>query len=200
MKLPSEADIEALHRKYAANDAAYQAVRTHCQIVWEIAEQLIDANSLSVDTELVYVGCMLHDIGVYRFEGIGGDSRNIGVEYLRHGLLGHDILQAEGFADGICRFASHHTGVGITKEDVIANNLPLPAEDLLAETPEERLVMYADKFNSKSTPPRFNSFDSYRASLARFGAEKPPAFDALAEEFGKPDLAPIAAKYGQPIV
>ncbi len=36
-------------------------------------------------------------------------------------------------------------------------NLPVPPADYLAETPEERLVMYADKFHSKSHPGRFLS-------------------------------------------
>lgn len=199
MKLPSEADIEALHRKYAPNETAYHAVHTHCQIVWDIAKTLISANNLPVDAELVRVGCMLHDIGVYRFEGVGG-GKDIGAEYIRHGVFGYEILKAEGLPETICRFASHHTGVGLTKDEIIANNLPLPHQDLLAETPEERLVMYADKFNSKSTPPRLNSFDSYRAYVAKFGRQKPLAFDKLAEEFGKPDLAPIAAKYRQLVI
>lgn len=199
MKLPSKADIEALHRKYAASEAAFQSVYTHCQIVWEIAQQLIDTNNLPVDRELTFVGCMLHDIGVYQFEGAGG-GKNIGAEYIRHGIYGYEILKSEGLPEVICRFASHHTGVGLTKDEIIANDIPLPHEDLLAETPEERLVMYADKFNSKSTTPRFNSYESYRAYVARFGEHKQREFDKLAKEFGKPDLTPIAAKYDQPII
>lgn len=200
MKLPSEAEIETLHRKYAPNEIVYQSVHTHCQIVWELAQQLISANNLSVDKELTYVGSMLHDIGVYRFEGIGSGNSKAGAEYIRHGVYGYEILRAEGFPEAICRFASHHTGVGVTKAEIIANNLPLPHEDFLAETPEERLVMYADKFTSKSTPPTLNSYESYRAFVAKHGEQKQLLFDALAEEFGKPDLAPIAAKYGQRLI
>lgn len=50
-----------------------------------------------------------------------------------------------------------HTGVGLTKEDVLVQGLPLPPADYVAITPEERLVMYADKFHSKTTPPTFVS-------------------------------------------
>jgi hypothetical protein len=46
----------------------------------------------------------------------------------------------------------------------------LPEQDFTAESLEERLVMYADKFHSK--PPRFNSFAQYVAHAAKFGQEK----------------------------
>lgn len=200
MKIPSEAEITALHRKYAASDAAYQAVYTHCRIVWDIAQQLIEKYHLPVDTRLVKAGCLLHDIGIYRFEGAVGGSDNIGAEYIRHGQYGYEILRGEGLPEAICRFAAHHTGVGISKDEIIANKLPLPHQDFLAETPEERLVMYADKFNSKSTPPRFNSPASYRTYVARYGKHKVEAFDRLAQEFGTPDLTPLSQKYTQPIL
>src|ERR1700722_13869884 len=50
-----------------------------------------------------------------------------------------DLVREEGFPEVIRRFASHHTGVGLSREDVLRQELPLPPGDYLAETPEETL-------------------------------------------------------------
>jgi uncharacterized protein len=137
---------------------------------------------------------LLHDIGVYPLFDASGQERDRAA-YITHGLRGEKILRAEGLPEALCRIASHHTGVGITRSDVTTQHLPLPPADYLAETPAERLVMYADKFHSKTTPSTFNTYAWYRQALAKFGPDKPPAFDRLAAEFGRPDLAPLIAKY-----
>ncbi|MFD8197961.1 HD domain-containing protein [Streptomyces sp. NPDC059701] len=188
MRIPGTEEIRALHRKYAPTTEAFDLVHTHCEIVWSVAEQLLAAPRLGhLDAELVRAGCLLHDIGVYRLYGDDGrlDHRN----YIRHGLLGHGILEDEGFPEALRRFCSHHTGVGVTKEDVVSQGLPLPVADYLAVTDEERLVMYADKFHSKSRPTAFLTADEYASQVRRFGAEKVTAFQALRTEFGDPDLS-----------
>ena len=192
--LPTIEEIEALHRKYAPNEKVFELVWIHCRIVGEIALQLAQTSGTDVDTELVRVGCLLHDIGVYSlFDESGFENAK---DYITHGIRGEEVLKNEGFPETIRRFASHHTGAGITKEQVIANNLPLPHEDFLAETPEEELVMYADKFHSKTEPPYFNSHAYYTDYITRFGEEASASFAALTAKFGKPDLAPLIAEYG----
>jgi uncharacterized protein len=79
--------------------------------------------------------------------------------------------------------------VGVTKEDVLKQGLPLPVADYLAVTDEERLVMYADKFHSKSRPTAFLTADEYASQVRRFGEEKVTAFQALRAEFGDPEPA-----------
>ena len=120
--------------------------------------------------------------------------------YIRHGILGYGLLREEELPEAICRIASHHTGVGLTRDDVITQELPLPPADYLAETGEERLVMYADKFHSKKTPPVFLTAAAYAANVRRFGEEKVAAFQAMRGEFGEPDLAPFADAYGYRII
>jgi uncharacterized protein len=147
---------------------------------------------------LVRAGSLLHDIGVYRlYDGIGQLSY---ADYVRHGVLGHELLADEGLPAAVCRFASHHTGVGLTRADVLAQRLPIPPADYLAETGEERLVMYADKFHSKTTPPVFLTASACAARLLRFGQEKVRAFEALRELFGEPDLARLSETYGHAVV
>ncbi|MFF9453480.1 HD domain-containing protein [Streptomyces flaveolus] len=188
MRIPGTEEIRALHEKYAPTAEAFDLVHTHCEIVWGIAERLLAAPHLGhLDAELVRAGCLLHDIGVYRLYGDEGrlDHGN----YIRHGLLGHEILENEGFPETLRRFCSHHTGVGVTKEEVLKQGLPLPVADYLAVTDEERLVMYADKFHSKSRPTAFLTADEYASQVRRFGEEKVTAFQALRAEFGDPGPA-----------
>ena len=192
--LPTIQEIEALHKKHAPNEAVFELVWTHCRIVSDIALQLAKNSGVTVDSNVVQVGCLLHDIGLYSlFDENGFENVK---EYITHGVRGEEILKNEGFSESICRFASHHIGAGITKKEIMADKLPLPHEDFLAETTEEELVMYADKFHSKTKPPYFNSHEFYTDYTARFGEESSASFAALTAKFGKPDLAPLIRKYG----
>jgi len=195
VQIPGDQEIRALHKKYAPSRAAFSLVYTHCVIVCGIAEQLLARLDLGLDAELVRAGSLLHDIGVYRLYDAAG--RIDQAHYLRHGLLGHELLAGEGFPEAICRFASCHTGMGLSRDDVCRQGLPLPAGDYLAESGEEQLVMYADKFHSKTDPPVFVTAEEYAASLRRFGEDKVAAFGAMRERFGEPDLAPFAGRPGR---
>ncbi|MFI5954384.1 HDIG domain-containing metalloprotein [Cryptosporangium sp. NPDC051539] len=193
--IPDEQEIEALHRRYAPNEHAFDLVFTHCLIVRDLATQLL---TTTVDADLVRAGALLHDVGVYRLYSPDGVLDHAG--YLRHGVLGEELVRDVGWPDRLGRFCSHHTGVGLTRADVVSQGLPLPVADYLAETPEEELVLYADKFHSKKTPPVFVSGDTYARSVSRFGAGKAERFDALRSRFGEPDLAALATSYGHAVI
>jgi uncharacterized protein len=195
--LPTAREIRALHEKYAPTRAALDLVYTHCEIVCGIAEQLMSRSVPQVDAVLVRAGALLHDIGVYRLYDRTGRLDHSG--YLRHGVLGHEILRQEGFPEHLCRFCSCHTGVGITRHDIRAQGLDLPAADYVATTVEEELVMYADKFHSKTTPPKFLTADGYAAYVRRFGSGKVHTFHRLRARFGEPDLTVLSDQYGHPL-
>jgi uncharacterized protein len=200
MQIPTDEEILRLHEKHASTADALDLVYTHCLIVCGIVEQLHSrsAGARQLDLNLARAGSLLHDVGVYRLNDDAGhlDRGN----YIRHGILGYELLQEEGFPEAICRFASHHTGVGLTRDDVIAQRLPLPPADYLADTGEERLVMYADKFHSKKTPPVLLTASAYAARVRRFGPKKVAAFEALRAAFGEPDLEAFSAAYGHGII
>jgi uncharacterized protein len=198
MRVPTDPEIRALHERHAPTEQALESVYTHCLIVCGIAEQLQARTGLGGDISLVRAGCLLHDVGVYRLYDDNGalDHAN----YIRHGVLGHELLAEEGFPEAICRFASHHTGVGLSQGDVVRQELPLPPGDYLAETAEEALVMYADKFHSKTTPPVLLAGDAYAARVRRFGEDKVAAFESMRAAFGEPDLAPLHASYGHRVL
>lgn len=196
--LPTYDEIVALHKKHAPSQAAFDLVFTHCQIVWELAEQLIKKSNLLVDADLVKVGCLLHDLGVYRLYLPDGEIDH--ANYIKHGTEGYALLKEEGFDERFCRFASCHTGVGLTKQEIEEEGLPIPPADYFAVTPEEQLIMYADKFHTKTTPPKFMTADAYAEKQKKFGEEKVERFRQFQNEFGTPDLEPIAAKYDSEII
>jgi len=198
MRIPTDQEILALHRRHAPTPAAFDQVYTHCRIVADIARQLLAESGYPADAALVRAGCLLHDIGVYPLYDEAGQLDQAG--YIRHGVLGHELLREAGFPEVICRFASHHTGVGLTAQDVVRQELPLPPADYLADTAEETVVMYADKFHTKSSPPAFLTADAYAASVRRFGPDKVAAFAAMRAALGQPDLAPLAAAYGERVI
>ena len=183
MEIPSDDEIRALHQRFAPTPQAFDLVHTHCRIVCRIAEQLVTG----VSVPLVRAGCLLHDIGVYRLDG---------ADYIRHGVLGAELLRGLGLPEELCRFCSCHTGVGITREDISRQGLPLPPDDYVATTDAEKLVMYADKFHSKTTPPTFLSAAAYLRQVTRFGPDKAAAFTAMVDRYGEPDLPPLAAEFG----
>ncbi|PSK98997.1 uncharacterized protein CLV63_104221 [Murinocardiopsis flavida] len=192
MQLPTDPEIRALHARHAPTPAAFDLVYTHCAIVCRIAEQFLDRRGTGLDRGLVRAGSLLHDIGVYRLFGASGELDH--ARYIRHGILGHEILAEEGLPDALRRFCSHHTG--ISSDDVRAQCLPVPIGDYLPETGEELLVSHADAFHSKTDPPVFRTAASYTHSIRRFGAHKTTRFAAMLAAFGEPDFGPLTAAYG----
>lgn len=197
--LPTDTQIRKLHSKYAKTKSDFELIYKHCVIVETIAMQLLATKpQASIDKNLVHVGCLLHDIGAYEVLENGSF-----VQGVRHGVIGEKILKSESFPDNICQIASRHTGVGLTKQDVIDQKINIPIADYTASSDEECLIMYADKFHSKSNPPTeppyFCDFDWFRNSIQRFGADKAVRFDKLAEQFGRPDLGALSRQFRQEI-
>jgi uncharacterized protein len=192
MQIPTDEEILSLHSRHAPTAEALDLVYAHCQAVCAIAEQLMSRPTpaiAGIDVDLVRAGCLLHDIGVYLLYDEAGVLDH--ASYIRHGVLGHDLLAEEGIPERICRFASHHTGVGITRQDVASQDLPLPEADYMAETVEESVVMYADKFHTKSSPARLITPQDFAASIGRFGEDKVMAFESMRARFGDPDLSAL---------
>ncbi len=185
---PTNRQIEDLHRKYAPNHHAFNIIYSHCRIVWQICDQILSSQNIKINTDLVKSGALLHDIGAYKLisrEGVFDETN-----YIKHGIIGYEILQSEGLSEPLCRIAKCHTGLGLTKQYVLSNNLPLPADDYTAESLEEKLVMYADKFHSKN--PKFNTFDDYCKTAAKFGPDNVQKFRELAKLFGVPDINKVS--------
>ena len=78
-----------------------------------------------------------------------------------------------------------HTGAGLSKEDIIRQNLPLPHEDFLPVTVEEKLICYADKFYSKSGDlTKEKPLDEVIRSMERHGGDSLSRFLEMHAMFG----------------
>lgn len=143
---------------------------------------------MGLDLELVSSGAWLHDVGVGRCHAPSilctGDE-----PYLRHGIVGGEMLRAYGAEHGLdmepyARICERHTGSGLAAAEIRERGLPLPVQDFLPVTPEEKLVCLADKFHSKSGDGRRKPLAEVRRGMARFGAGPVARLEALLELFG----------------
>lgn len=126
---------------------------------------------LSLDSRFVEVAAMLHDIGIIRCHAPG--IQCFGTEpYICHGRLGAAMLRGlNSTLEPFARVCERHTGAGLAKEEIERQNLPLPHQDFLPETMEEKVICYADKFFSKTRPEQEKSFEHVLRSLEKFGSE-----------------------------
>lgn len=184
LRLSDMIDYDSLLRKYTAgNPDLYKLLTAHSEAVTRKALAIADAKTeLGVDREFLQEAAMLHDIGV----GLC-DAPSIhchGTEaYIRHGILGARILRAEGLPRH-ARVAERHTGSGITAGYIREKGLPLPQEDFLPETVEEKLICYADKFFSKSRrPDEEKPVEKIRGQMAAFGADSLARFEEMERLF-----------------
>ena len=157
-----------------------------------------------IDEQLATIGGLLHDIGTYRVlkhDGSDGEPLQFdGKRYILHGLLGYEYLLEQGVDESIAQFARNHTGVGLTQQMVIAQNLPLPPVDYMPVNLEQEIVMVADKYNSKSIPPKFLTAQAYATRAERYGeANKRRRLD-LVDQYGVPDVPALAARFNMRMI
>mgnify|MGYP000266250059 FL=1 len=176
-------NIQRIFEKYyQPGTPLYNSVWPHSKLVAEKALKLAQAHpELNIDSDFVYEAAMLHDIGVYLTHAPSiyctGEA-----PYIRHGIIGAELLRNEGYPKHalVCE---RHTGTGLTVDDIISQNLPLPHRDMCPISLEEKLVCFADKFYSKSTPDQEKPFDKVRKSVAKYGDASLHRFDEMATLF-----------------
>ena len=155
---------------------------THSTLVMKRAVLVCECHpELQLNRPFLIEAAMLHDIGIFRCNAPG--IACFGTEpYICHGRIGADILRSEGYPQH-ARVCERHTGAGLTKQEIIAQHLPLPHEDFLPETLEEQVICYADKFYSKSHPTDEKPLAAVEATMARFGADSLQRFRAWDARF-----------------
>lgn len=171
-----------INKYYPEENALKRILLVHSRAVADKALQICDAHpELHLDRQFVEEAAMLHDIGIFRC-----DAPSIychGTEpYLKHGRIGAELMRSLGYPRH-ARVCERHTGAGLTKEEIIEQQLPLPHEDFLPETLEEKLVCYADKFYSKSHLDRERTVAQAEKALTRFGKDGAKRFREWADLF-----------------
>ena len=136
---------------------------------------------------------MLHDIGVVEVEPYATGTNKI-TPYLCHAPLGRAILESEGLARHAL-VAERHIGLGISREDILEQRLPLPLRDMLAESLEEKIICWADLFFSKSPHMLWSekNVSDVRKSAARYGDRQLRVFSRWLEEFAPEACQPSAS-------
>lgn len=156
----------------------------HCGQVADLACDIASRLSLPLDGEVIRDAAMLHDIGICHTDAPSIECH--GTEpYICHGIIGGEMLRAEGVDEMYARVAERHTGAGITADEIVAQGLPLPVRDYMPESLLERLVCYADKFYSKSGDMKRKSLSRVMKSMENISQATLGRFMALHEEFGK---------------
>lgn len=157
-----------------------------------------------LDVQIATLGALVHDIGVYRLLlEDGSDGKPLmfdSARYIEHGLIGYNILLDEGYDESIAQFARNHTGVGLTREQVIEEHLPIAPDDYVPMNLEQEVVMVADKYHSKSVPPKFLTPATYAKRAAKYGKVNEERWQELVRKYGAPDVAALAQEYKMKLV
>lgn len=177
-----------LLEKYFPEPVSFAIIHEHSRHVAMKALDVADAlGRHDIDRLFLHEAALLHDIGVCRTSlpliGCTGSE-----PYIRHGIIGREILEAEGLPRHalVCE---RHIGVGLMADDVRDQNLPLPERDMVPLSLEERIICFADLFYSKNPVAigREKPMAEIRKNLGKFGARKLAILDDWLREFG---LAP----------
>ena len=180
-------DYEAILAKYCAgNMQLLQILLAHSRQVADRALAILRLHPEwveqgLVDPVFVEEAAMLHDIGVVlcdapKIHCVGTHA------YIEHGYLGAEILRKEGLPKH-ADVAERHTGTGITMEQIMREQLPIPLQDYTPRTLEERLICYADKFYSKTRLGEDKPMVKIRQHLWKYGSDTVFRFDEMQQFF-----------------
>lgn len=175
-----------IQKYYAPQGELYRLLVTHSVLVTKKALDLAAdfqkrRPQAEVNMAFIYEAAMLHDIGIFRCEA--PEILCTGSEpYIRHGLLGREILEAEGWPRHalVCE---RHTGAGISQQDVLQQQLPLPQRDYLPESLEEKIICLADRFYSKTPHKLFHEKKLHKVhqKMQVWGPEVVKRFESLCD-------------------
>ena len=180
-------DYEAIISKYCAgNPELQQILLAHSR---QVADRTLAILRLHpewveqglVDPAFVEEAAMLHDIGVVLCDAPKIHCKGTHA-YIEHGYLGAEILRQEGLPKHAA-VAERHTGTGITMEQIMREQLPIPLQDYTPRTLEERLICYADKFYSKTRLGEDKPMAKIRQHLWKYGSDTVFRFDEMQQFF-----------------
>lgn len=158
-----------LYKFYPEDPALRHLLEVHSRMVADMALEISNRHpELPADNNFIEEAAMLHDIGI-----ADCDAPSIHCHgtrpYICHGVAGSERLERAGMPRHalVCE---RHTGSGITCDEIISRDMPLPHRDMLPISIEEKIICYADKFYSKSGDPhKRKSLSSAIKSMARHG-------------------------------
>ena len=171
-----------IDKYYSDNPALRNVLLVHSEEVAKKALKIVDRHpELNADRDFVEEAALLHDIGIVKTNApsifcFGNEP------YIRHGIIGAEIVEREGLAQ-YARVCARHTGTGLPACEIIEQNLPLPHIDLVPETVEEQIICFADKFFSKTKLNQEKSVEQVKISLRKFGEDSVKRFEEWCKMF-----------------
>lgn len=176
------APVELIDYYYPEENELKHILLTHSRSVADKALQIADRHpELSLDKNFLYEVAMLHDIGIFLTDAAGiccfGEK-----PYICHGYLGAELVRTGGYPRHalVCE---RHTGAGLSLDEIIAQNLPVPHREMIPVSLEEQVICFADKFYSKTHLEQEKSAEKARKSLQRYGEAGLQRFDYWCEQF-----------------
>ena len=174
-----------IKRYYEQNTVAYNVLVTHSEMVTQKALELAGSvPELNPNVAFIEEAAMLHDIGIFLTDAPGIGCKGA-APYIMHGPLGREILEKEGLP-GHALVCDRHTGVGLTKEEIEIQELPLPNRDMLPVSLEEKIICLADCFYGKNpkTLRTEKSIDKIEEVCKRFGPQNSKRLAEFRNLFG----------------
>jgi uncharacterized protein len=175
--------VDIVKKYYQEGSELYHILITHS---FSVADKALEIARLhpewKIDKDFIYEAALLHDIGIYltkapKIQCFGN------YPYICHGYLGADLLRKEGF-ERHALVCERHTGMGLTKENIRQNKLPVPDDRNMApETVEEKLICFADKFYSKSKLNQVKTVDQVKKHLSKYGPDSTTRFENMVKLF-----------------
>ena len=116
-------DAKAILLKYYTEDSdLFRLLWRHSVQVADRVMRIADSISEPVDKEFAYNAALIHDIGIFKTH-----APSIYCEghepYHLHGIIGGEIMRAEGY-DNYALVCERHTGAGLSAKEIVAQGLP----------------------------------------------------------------------------
>ena len=172
-----------IEKYYDKSSKLYSILVTHSEQVRDKALEVVDNHpELHADRDFIAEAAMLHDIGIYLTDA--PEIERVGtMPYICHGYLGSDLLKKEGLPRHalVCE---RHTGTGLSLEEIVGRNLPLPHREMTPVSIEEQIICYADKFYSKSKLEKKFTAEKIASKLGKYGEKHTKRFLDWHKRFG----------------
>ncbi len=166
---PTQKEAINLLQKYAPDKESFVIVLNHSKAVQKFALK-ISKNVKGCNLKIIKIGSLLHDIGRFKYPPTNKKFS------IKHGIAGAKILKKEKVDNIFAKICENHLGVGITKQDIISQKLPLPKKNFVPITIEEKIICYADNMkldSEKAIEDRFAKEvdEKYRKKVKKFHQE-----------------------------
>jgi HD superfamily phosphodiesterase len=123
-----------------------------CDLALKIAARMEELQKTRLNHDDIIAGAILHDAGFVKCTGkpvsvnlLGKKEIVIPEDVLMHGMYSAELAAKMGFRREVQRITVRHELIAVTRaERSELGILPLPKDDVVPETWEEKAVMYAD--------------------------------------------------------